>query len=73
LKNKLVAVLGMTNLLNNSGFNADFKGLNVSSSYNRQNETRMLKVSLTYNFGGFKSKEDENFNQKRENFLNPLN
>lgn len=73
INNKLVAVVGVLNVLNSAGFNADFKGLNVSSSYNRLNETWMLKVSLTYNFGSFKSKNDEDFNQKNEPTANPVN
>lgn len=73
LNKKLRVLLGIQNILNTSGFNANFNGMNLSSSYNRINETRMARVALTYTFGNFKSIADEDFSKNEQNLIKPVN
>ncbi len=63
LKNKLNLNFGVLNALNTLGFNANFTGNNIISVYNRKSETRMLRISLTYNFGEFNNSEEDVFKQ----------
>ncbi|HSD15155.1 MAG TPA: outer membrane beta-barrel protein, partial [Flavobacterium sp.] len=73
LDKKLRVLFGVQNILNTSGFNANFNGLNLSSSYNRINETRMARITLTYTFGNFKPIADEDFSKKEQNLIKPVN
>ena len=69
LKQKMIVNFGVLNLLNTSGFNANFVGEQIVSYYNRKNETRMLRISLTYNFGSFKNEVEEDFNKNNSKEL----
>lgn len=65
LKQKLILNVGVLNALNSYGFNANFNGNQIDSQYNRKNETRMYRISLTYNFGTFKNAENEDFKENK--------
>lgn len=58
--NSLNCILSVQNALNNSGLNALLYNQNLTTSYNRVDEKRMYRLSLTYTFGKYKtSKSDD--------------
>lgn len=69
LKQKLILNVGVLNMLNTYGFNANFTGNQIESHYNRKNETRMFRISLTYNFGTFKNDDNEDFKENNKNTI----
>lgn len=49
----------MQNALNNSGLNAMLYNRNLTTSYNRIDEKRMYRLSLTYTFGKYKTTKND--------------
>ena len=58
--NSLNCIFSVQNALNNSGLNAMIYNQNIITSYNRFDEKRMYRLSLTYNFGKYKSSKNDN-------------
>lgn len=58
--NSLNCILSVQNALNNSGLNAMLYNQNLATSYNRVDERRMYRLSLTYTFGKYRTQKDDN-------------
>ena len=64
LDNKLSLNLGVENVLNNDGYNVNVFGNGLKMQSITNNERRMFKIGLTYNFGGFKDQNQQMFPQQ---------
>jgi len=58
--NSLNCIFSVQNALNNSGLNAILYNQNLTTLYNRIDEKRMYKLSLTYTFGKYKTTKNDN-------------
>jgi hypothetical protein len=57
--NSLNCIFSVQNALNNSGLNAMLYNRNLTTSYNRIDEKRMYRLSLTYTFGKYKTTKND--------------
>ena len=63
LDNKLSLNVGVDNVLNNDGYNVNVFGNGLQMQSITNNERRMFKIGLTYNFGSFKDQNQSMFPQ----------